>query len=508
MQYVLGNMLNGGGINPDGLSLDLQFATDKTLTARRGPTPVFTRSSGDNGGTTYFGPLVDFTEATALSTTGIFNGRASWFKSYEGTDITISYTGTRWRVVTVDDGDEVIYLAAPGSEWRPDQADWSSQGFTITTSSSFGIVKAANNEPRFDHDPITLACKGLLIEEGRTNLLARSEEFDNVYYTAGRASISADQTTSPTGATTADKFITDSSVVNNHRVDRSSVTLALNTVHTISVFAKASEYSGFAIGVDLSVPTIGVQFSLSGSGSVTAQVAGHTGTIQNFGNGWFRCTATFTSSAVSSTHRVYMFLGQNGTTFTYTGDGTSGIFIWGAQLEEGSFPTSYIPTTTGSVVRSADVCSITGGDFNGFYNSTAGTLLSEAMIANLVGDNRGIVQMDNGTNNTIIRNSYGLTDGGFRSTIRANGDSQTALAMVAGTASTIQKRVIAYEGTAFASTTNGGAVATATRTMPTGLNAMKIGNLAEGSFYLSGHIAAIRFYKKRLPNAKIVTLTV
>jgi hypothetical protein len=106
-----------------------------------------------------------------------------------------------------------------------------------------------------------------------------------------------------------------------------------------------------------------------------------------------------------------------------------------------------------------------------------------------------------------MRHVYGLTEGGFRSLIRASGDTATELSIVLGTASTIQKRITAYEGTSFASVTNGGAVATATRTMPTGLNAMRIGNLVDGSFYLSGHIAAIRFYKKRLPNAKLVTLT-
>jgi hypothetical protein len=153
------------------------------------------------------------------------------------------------------------------------------------------------------------------------------------------------------------------------------------------------------------------------------------------------------------------------------------------------------------------VCSITGADFNRFYNSTSGTFLSEASISNLIGSNRGIVQIDNGTNESILRHVYGLPDGGFRSIIRAGSDTPTVLSTILGTASTIQKRIIAYEGTAFASVTNGGVVATATRTMPTGLNAMRIGNLVDGSFYLSGHIAAIRFYKKRLPNAKIQALT-
>jgi len=182
------------------------------------------------------------------------------------------------------------------------------------------------------------------------------------------------------------------------------------------------------------------------------------------------------------------------------------VLWWGAQVEVGSFPTSYIPTTTGTLARSADVCSITGGDFSGFYNSTAGTLLSEAMIANLVGDNRGNVQIDDGTNLQLIRHVYSSLTGGFDTTIVGSGTS-TRIAVTAGTASVIQKRITAYQGTSFAAVTNGGAVATATRTMPLGLNAIRIGNLVGGPFQLNGHIAAIRYYKKRLPNAKLVTLT-
>jgi hypothetical protein len=229
--------------------------------------------------------------------------------------------------------------------------------------------------------------------------------------------------------------------------------------------------------------------------------------VDAYPNGWYRVSVTFTTAATPVTIYGGVYVSTSNGTLSSTPTAGLDCYIWGIQAETGSFPTSYIPTTTGTLARGADVCNITGDDFSGFYNSTAGTLLSEVMIANLVGDNRGIVQMDDGTNNTIIRNSYGLANGGFHSIIRANADASTTLSVVAGTASTIQKRVIAYEGTAFASTTNGGVVATATRTMPVGLNAMRIGNLVGGSFYLSGHIAAIRFYKKRLPNAKLVTLT-
>jgi hypothetical protein len=501
MQYVLGNMLNGGGINPDGLSLDLQFATDKTLTARRGPTPVFTRSSGDNGGTTYFGPLVDLDNYANFSTTGITNGRASWFISDGTTDITISYNGTRWRVVTVYAGNTDEYLAAPGSEWRPDQADWSGQGFSVTTSSTFGIVKAANNEPRFDHDPVTLACKGLLIEEGRTNLLQRSGEFGDAYWDKVRATISADQTASPTGETTADKLINDTTASNNHRVDRGTLSLNLNTVYTVSVFAKASEYSGLALGVDPSNPTIGVQFSLSGSGSVTAQNAGYTGTIQNFGNGWFRCTATFTSSSTLPTHRLYIYVGQNGTTFSYTGDGTSGIFIWGAQLEAGSFPTSYIPTTTGTLARSADVCNITGGNFNNFYNQSEGTFLSSTQLFSVGNDYNARYWNVSNPPNFMRVSVYGQTSTQESSFLQ--NDDGTLNSTVASELSRISRTAGAYQLNNARIVKNGTLGVLDTAFTPyTSFNNLGIMTSA------SGTIASLRYYRKRLPDAKLQALTV
>ena len=91
--------------------------------------------------------------------------------------------------------------------------------------------------------------------------------------------------------------------------------------------------------------------------------------------------------------------------------------------------------------------------------------------------------------------------------MRSNADTPSSLAAVAGAASVIQKRAIAYEGTSFASATNGGSVATVTRTFPVGLNALRIGSLTSGGFFLNGHIASVRFYKKRLANAKLTSLT-
>jgi hypothetical protein len=480
MQYVLGNMLNGGGINPDGLSLDLQFAADKTLTARRGPTPTFTRSSGDNGGTTYFGPLVDFDEATAFSTTGISNGRASWFKSYEGTDITISYTGARWRVVTVDNGDEVTYLAAPGSEWRPDQADWSGQDLSVTTSSTFGIVKAANNEPRFDHDPVTLACRGLLVEEGRTNLMTQSEQWIGTLSGPLTPTITADTTTAPDGLLSADTLsgstgtAFDGSLNATYRI----LSVSSSTTHTFSIYVKS-------LGVATQAE-IRLRDNSTGASGQTLDTS--------LTSSWKRISVTLTTGAATTSVRCII---QN-----TNGD----IAIWGAQLEAGSFPTSYIPTTTGTLARSADVCSITGGDFTSFYNPVEGSFACNYSIPAGFTGNRYAASIEDtvgGTQNGFVfRNTNNATSfiagGGYVSTIGA-------------VTTTASKHILAYSGltefvyvkdSVVGTTTGSG---TRDPSLPV---RMSIGSL-EGFFgYLCGHIAAIRYYKKRLPNAKLAQLTV
>ncbi len=480
-------MLNGGGgLNADGLALDLQFAADKTLTARRGPTPTFIRSSGDNGGTTYFGPLVDFDEATAFSTTGIFNGRASWFKSYEGTDITISYTGARWRAVTVDNGDEVTYLAAPGSEWRPDQADWSGEAFSVTTSSTFGIVKAANNEPRFDHDPVTLACKGLLIEEGRTNLYQQSEVFNDSFWTKTRSSISSNATTAPDGTLTADKLVEDTTASNTHTI-QSTVTPPA-TAHTLSVFAKKGERTWIVLWLGGTNTFFNLDDGTIAAGSVNSP------TITNFGNGWYRCAVT---SSLGTQGQFW--LATNSTTTSYTGDGTSGLFLWGAQLEAGSFATSYIPTTTGTLARSADVCSI--ANTASFWNSDQFTLFGNANFPNPAHD--------------AYAANFSITNG-FFGVRRPNTNTAAAIIRSSGVNADISlgtfvtgtmRMAVAHSSGQQAAAFNGGSATQTSSAFSPSLNpALNIGYSGTAG-YINGHIAAIRYYKKRLPNAKLVTLT-
>jgi hypothetical protein len=486
----------------DQLSLDLPFAATKSLTARVGPTPTFTRGSG----------------ATYIGSDGLIHG--------VDTSTTSNTIGTASKTFTLD--------ATLGQDqfWRAGDAVEASNGsnFMVGTVTSYDAAtqslvcnmtsiggggtftswRIGYRGPRFDHTSAGV-CRGLLIEESRSNLLQRSEEFGDTYWEKVRATISADQTASPTGETTADKLINDTTASNNHRVDRGALSLNLNIVYTVSVFAKASEYSGLALGVDPSNPITGVQFSLSGSGSVTAQNAGYTGTIQNFGNGWFRCTATFTSSSTVPNHRLYMYVGQNGTTFSYTGDGTSGIFIWGVQLEAGSFATSYIPTTTGTLARGADVCSITGANFTSFYNQSEGTLFADvtpqsiAQLATVLAVNSGSSQNQHG----IYKTNAALTAAGLRwgaTSVLTGFATQAAIATGADVAISRSKLSYAYKLDNFSFAYAGTIVGTDTSGTLPSPTTMQIGN-RDGTLQINGHLAAIRFYKKRLPNAKLQSLT-
>jgi hypothetical protein len=405
----------------DQLSLDLPFAATKSLTARVGPTPTFTRAS-----------------------TGTFVG-------------------------------------------------------------SNGLIQsAAINIPRFDHDPITLACKGLLIEESRTNLIQRSDDFGNAYWIKLRSTITSDTTTSPSGATDADKLVEDTSS-NTHIVYR-LVNVGVTTPVSFSVFAKASERSWIQLecGDNFTAGST-AYFNLS-NGTIGTVGAGATASIQSMGNGWYRCVVVATPTATTSNGFYVNIATANGTR-SYAGNGTSGVFIWGAQVEAGSFPTSYIPTTTASVVRSADVCSITGGNFTSFYNQSEGAFLMQS-IKTSTNANSFIYHVCDGSFNNGIDNRHNSATIVAALMNVSNVNQLAGMSTVTVTAGSSVKQSFAYKLNDCAYSVNGATpILDASALIPT-VSQITIGNAFSGNFHLNGTIAAVRYYRKRLPNAKLQALTV
>jgi hypothetical protein len=186
----------------------------------------------------------------------------------------------------------------------------------------------------------------LLSEPQRTNVTTNSQTIG-----AGTGTtVSLDSGISPDGTQNADKLIEDTS--NGTHITGFGGSLGGSvdsSTFCVSIFAKAAERTRFIIfdnnqgaGAAINVFDLGNGTKISGNG-----------TIENYGNGWYRCII-FPSKTNNTTDNIQIRLINTGTNDSYTGDGSSGIFFWGKQIEAGSFPTSYIPTTSATVTRPTD----------------------------------------------------------------------------------------------------------------------------------------------------------
>jgi len=327
----LGLALDSGAGNPDGLSLNLQFAADKTLTARKGPTPTFTRAS----------------TATFIGSDGL-------------------------------------------------------------------IQSAAINAARFDHDPVTLASLGLLMEESRTNLVFPSATL-----------------------TTQTRTVTAVS-------------------HTLSFY---------------------------GTGTVALSGA-HVATVTGTGAYPTRTTLTFTPTAGSLI-------------LTVTGSVTE------AQLEAGAFATSYIPTITASVVRSADLCSITGADFTTVYNQSEVSIFSELEF--LANNSSAVVHCNNGTANEVMALSQFASPSRLAIFVVDGGVTQTAVNTTVNL-NQVYKAAISAKLNSFQFAL-GGVLGTrdtvGTMPNPTQINIGK----TQTAVHLNGRIKQIKIFRKELSDARLQALT-
>jgi len=214
---------------------------------------------------------------------------------------------------------------------------------------SKGVLRYANaNEPRFDHDPVTGESKGLLIEEGRTNLYKNSTLGKN--WGPVNAFVKLNDAVSPDGRMNAHTFVEDTTNGQHYLTMGGSYPIVSGSIYTFSFYAKSDGLTRISWTTGGGFPYSYARFELSGSGSNSlTNLADGAWSITPVGNGWYYCTVTLTAN---STTNASFYLDLR-TLNSGTGDGISGVHIYGVQVEQGGFATSYIPSDTRFTSRSS-----------------------------------------------------------------------------------------------------------------------------------------------------------
>jgi hypothetical protein len=364
---------------------------------------------------------------------------------------------------------------------------------TATRINSSGYVEVVNaNLPRFDYDPITLTCKGLLIEESRINV---SAEVNN--WTAYAASLTPDVTTSPAGTTTGDLFA-ESATTDTHLLYRAPTLSAV--AYTFSVFYKI--VGDRKLALYHTNTNTGRQFDATGvqsSGVFNAPSGGFA--VTPMGNGWYRASITITAVAGANEFRFWIVRASDNA-LNYLGDGSSGAYLWGAQIEAGAFATSYIPTTTTSLTRNADVATMTGTNFSDWFNASEGTLACEFGYIGPPKANGAVASINNNTtSNRLLSVEVGTTSG-LIATSTSGFSGATIAAMVIGNTYSTS---LGVNTTQFAFAYNGNATTQQAGTInATAMTQLEFGGLAGQSTRVQNiYLKNCYYYPQRLTNNEI-----
>jgi len=358
---------------------------------------------------------------------------------------------------------------------------------TATKVNASGVVEIVNADtPRFDYDPVTLACKGLFIEETRENKITYSEDLSNGIYVTGNTSVGSVAFSSPRG--NVSYKVTEDTADSTHLIFSAFTFTA--AVYTVSFYLKAAGRTKVQAYVrdfpNSDNVYAGANIDLTAG---TASALTGTATIINSGNGWYRVTinGTMPAAVASITFRLQ---NENGS-LAYTGDGTSGMQIWGLQVELASFATSYIPTSGAAATRNADVATITGTNFSSFWRAGRGGVLVRALPSTVNGT-RPLVQFDDASANNIISLRGNTTNPELYIVNSATPQAQIDAGTIAACA---PYTLTGWWQTDFcaARLNTSAKVIDNSATIPTVTQA-RLGS--DGTNYLNGHLATINYYDK------------
>jgi hypothetical protein len=388
---------------------------------------------------------------------------------------------------------------------------------TATRVNASGFIEVvASGIPRLDY-PLGGGCPALLVEPSGSNLVVQSE---NWLASGWRSDATANVTTvsattgtlDPYGTNTANAISPTSGNTSHTKVGNdSATTFTSGTVYTASAFFKqgvgnAGRYvqifwaptrfaSNTFANFDLQLGTVAL---VTGS-TVTAD-------IENYGNGWYRCRCTNTciSTGTGANGLSIALIETSGSTRAsiFTGTTTDVLYGWGAQTETGSIATSYIPTTTASATRNAEVISLSGA-VSGCIGQTEGTIYLETN--SLVSGASDLFCFARATTNTvsISKNSSNI----IQATVYTSGLALNIAA--SGTVSGNMKIAFAYKSGSSALYINGVPIGTSSTAFSFTAALTQI-NINPTVFFEgrgNQRISALPLYTTRLTDPELADLT-
>ena len=294
-----------------------------------------------------------------------------------------------------------------------------------------GLIEVVGNDkPRIDY---TDSADGvLLLEPSRTNVAFPSENFS--VFGSGSSTIVTNQSISPDGTMSADKIYPNS----NGSYIGKYLNIGASTTGVVSCFVKQSNKRYAILGTDNNA-TYSCIFDLQ-TGTVSSQATNYTAKIENYGNGWYRISAAYTSSAAAA----YPFIGvADATDGSVTVDNTNGLFIWGFQYElNSSYPTSYIPTSGSSVTRAAETAN--GAGNSEVFNDSEGVLMAEISALDNDGTDRFISLTDGSNDNRVLFGYRSISNQVF-ARIEGNNSASVDLTTVLSDTKINAKITISYD---------------------------------------------------------------
>jgi hypothetical protein len=347
-------------------------------------------------------------------------------------------------------------------------------------------------------DYLNSTCPRLILEPQRSNKITYSENQNPTgtsWYPATTWTVTTNTVTSPDGYTDADTLTETTSTGFHSGYYDAIIESSYTGTYTISAFAK---YNGRLFVLNPFTTAVGRTYFNLQTGTVAQVGTGVTASIVNYGNGWYRCicTATYAAEQVGFEHMLASAVG----TLQYTGNGTSGVHIWGCMAEAGAYATSYIPTLGTSVTRVADAASKTG---IGSLIGTEGTLFAEIYPEEFEGGSyMGISDGANISNRIIFGFEGGSANSGTLQVYGVSGLTGSGTY----TRGQRMKVAIGYKSGSSALYVNGNLVSSSTSTFTATFTKFGFDSYA-GTQDFVGKCAQVLISKTRLTNAQLAELT-